>query len=116
MGTFLQASQALSSSGRWQKASGGLWPGVVPSTRNNLRGASDLLEESSCILQGAGPWSTGLLAMPTQDSGHESKLLESTDPDILPIGNGVEGLWVTGPGVSKKIAWVQVGESVEASP
>lgn len=44
------------------------------------------------------------------------QLLESTDPDKLPIGNGVEGLWVTGPGVSKKIAWVQVGGSVEAAP
>lgn len=44
------------------------------------------------------------------------QLLESTDPDKLPIGNGVEGLWVTGPGVSKKIARVQVGGSIEAAP
>lgn len=72
MGTFLQASQALSSSGRWQKASGGLWPGVVPSVRNNIKGASDLLEESSSILEGPGPRSTGLLTMPTQGTGHES--------------------------------------------
>lgn len=72
MGTFLQASQALSSSGRWQKASGGLWPGVVPSARNNLRGASDLLEECSSILEGPGPRSTGLLTMSTQVTGHEA--------------------------------------------
>lgn len=39
-----------------------------------------------------------------------------TDPDILPIGNGVEGLWVTVPGVPKKEAWKLVGGSAEASP
>lgn len=72
VGAFLQASQALSSSGRWQKASGGLWPGVVPSARNNLRGASELLEECSSIPEGPGPWSTGLLTMSTQVIGHES--------------------------------------------
>lgn len=43
------ASQALSSSGRWQKASGGLWPGVISSAGDNLRGTSDLLDGCSSI-------------------------------------------------------------------
>lgn len=42
--------------------------------------------------------------------------MEWADPDIRPIGNEVEGLWVTGPGVPKKVTWELVGGSADTSP
>lgn len=35
---------------------------------------------------------------------------------MLAIGNGVEGLWVTGPGLPERDAWALEGGSAEDSP
>lgn len=68
-------SPSLPSSQQLWEVAEGLWWLVAwcgPSVRNNVKGASDLLEESSSILEGPGPRSTGLLTMPTIGTGHES--------------------------------------------
>lgn len=66
------------------------------------------------IPKGLGPWLHWSACSAHTSHYGTRKWLDRHDPGVLPLGNGDEGLWVTGPGDPKRAEGA--GGSAEASP